>query len=196
MATPLLHTLKPGMRLEGDWFNGAVPENIIAGQNTRIDSAASFKHYRARGPVGLRTGMNATLWRTSLAPEQDAIIEIGDETWIANASLACSIAIRIGKRVFIAGGVTITDSIFIARAASRQLDTVAISPAGDYSRRPPISAQPVEIEDDVWIAYNATILKGIRIQASAVVAPGAVVTSNVGRGCTVSGNPAPVVASA
>jgi acetyltransferase-like isoleucine patch superfamily enzyme len=192
--TPLLHVLTPGARLENDWFHAAIPGNIVAGENTRIDSSACFRFYRAKGPIGLRTGVNVTLWRTSLAPEENAIIEIGDDTWIANASLACSLRIRIGRRVFIAGGVTIADSDFHPLTpAARLEDTVAISPVGDRSRRPPIDIRPVEIEDEVWIGHNATILKGLRISAGAVICPGAVVTADVPAGCTVSGNPARIV---
>jgi acetyltransferase-like isoleucine patch superfamily enzyme len=192
--TPLLHVLSAGARFAGDWYNGAVPSNIVAGENTRVDSAASFRYYRARGPVGLRTGANVTLWRTSVSPEEDGMIEIGDDTWIANASLACTTRITIGKRVFIAGGVNITDSDFHPMApALRLLDTIAISPVGDRLRRPPIDARPVEIGDDVWIGYNATILKGVCIGAAAVIAPGAVVTADVPAGCNVSGNPARVL---
>src|SRR5215831_7877593 len=196
METPLLHILAPGMRLEGDWYDGALPENIVAGENTRVDSSACFRYYRAKGSVGLRTGPNVTLWRTSIAPEESALIEIGDHSWIANASLACSLRISIGKGVFVAGGVTIIDSDFHPLTpAARLLDTVAVSPVGDRSHRPAIDARPVEIEDDVWIGYNATILKGVRIGAGAVIAPGAVVTADVPAGCTVSGNPARMVES-
>jgi acetyltransferase-like isoleucine patch superfamily enzyme len=191
-----LFLLTPGARFEGDWCDRIVPTNIETGENTRIDSSACFRYYHATGPVGLRTGRNVTLWRTSLAPEAAAIIEIGDESWIANASLACSSRITIGKRVYIAGGVTITDSDFHPLTpAARLVDTIAISPAGDRSRRPFIDTKPVVIEDDVWIGYNATILKGVRIGAGAVVAPGSVVTENVAPGSTVAGNPARPVES-
>ena len=194
METPLLFALVPGVHLEGDWFHGDIPGNILVGENTRIDSAACFRYYRATGRFGLRTGSNVTIWKTNLAPEENAIIEIGDDSWIANASLACSLRITIGKRVFIAGGVTIADSDFHPLTpAGRLWDTVAISPVGDRKRRPPIDAAPVEIDDDVWIGYNATILKGLRISAGAVVAPGAVVTADVPPGCTVAGNPARIV---
>jgi acetyltransferase-like isoleucine patch superfamily enzyme len=194
METPVLHLLTPGARLPNDWHGGTVPENIVVGQNTRIDSSACFRYYRAKGLVGLRVGANVTLWRTSLAPEEHAVIEIGDDTWIGNASLACSLRITIGKRVLVAGGVTITDSDFHPiTPASRLLDTIAVSPVGDRARRPRVDAKPVEIEDDVWIGYNATILKGVRIATGAVIAPGAVVTANVPAGCTVSGNPARIV---
>lgn len=94
------------------------------------------------------------------------------------------------KRVFIAGGVTITDCDFHPMAAAgRMLDTMAISPAGDRRRRPKIVANPVTIEDDVWIGCNATVLKGLRIGAGAVIAPGSVVTRDVEPNTVASGNP-------
>jgi len=194
METPLLHLLAPGVRLEGDWYGGVIPENIVAGANTRIDSSACFRYYRAKGPVGLRTGSNVTLWRTSVAPEENGIIEIGDNSWIANASLACSFRIRIGQRVFIAGGVAIVDSDFHPLTpASRLLDTIAVSPVGRRSHRPLIEARPVEIEDDVWIGYNAAVLKGVHIGIGAIIAPCAVVTADVPAGSKVSGNPARIM---
>ena len=42
METPLLHILAP-VRLEGWWYDGAVPENIVAGGNTRIDSSVLWE---------------------------------------------------------------------------------------------------------------------------------------------------------
>ncbi len=191
---PILHPLVPGARIDGDWFNGTIPANIVAGENTLIDSTACFREYRAKGSVGLRTGRNVTFYRTSIGPKDDALIEIGNDTWIANASLVCNVRIRIGERVFIAGGVTIADSDFHPLTpAARLIDTIAISLAGDPARRPPIEAFPIEIGDDVWIGYNATILKGVVVGAGAVIAPCSVVTSDVPAGCTVAGNPARVV---
>ncbi len=53
-----------------------------------------------------------------------------------------------------------------------------------------MKSKPVIIEDDVWIGFNATVLKGVRIGAGAVIQPGALVTEDVPAGITVSGNPA------
>jgi acetyltransferase-like isoleucine patch superfamily enzyme len=67
----------------------------------------------------------------------------------------------IGNRVFIAGGVTIADSDFHPMdPAARLADTIALSPIGNSKNRPVITSKPVIIEDDVWIGFNATILKG------------------------------------
>jgi acetyltransferase-like isoleucine patch superfamily enzyme len=144
--------------------------------------------------VGLRVGRCTTIWRASLAADEDAVIEIGDYCYIANASLVCSERIQIGSRVMIAGGVTIADSDFHPLApAARLADTVAHSPVGDRARRPRIETRPVRIEDDVWIGYNATILKGVTVGAGALVGPGALVLRDVPPGVEVAGNPAVVV---
>lgn len=196
-STPLFHPLVPGATLAGDWFPGHIPQNIEVGENTVIDSSFCFKHYYAAAHrTGLRVGSHVTIWRASLAADEDALIEIGDYCYLANASLVCTGHIRIGSHVLIAGGVTIADSDFHPLApAARLADTVALSPVGDRKRRPSVEARPVIIEDDVWIGYNATILKGVHVGAGAIIAPGALVNRDVPPGAEVAGNPARVVAS-
>lgn len=193
----LFYELKPGASLPGDWFPGRIPTNIEVGENTVLDSSVCFKHYFSALPVGLRAGSHITFWRTSLAAEENAFIEIGDYTYIANASLVCSERISIGARVLIAGGVTIADSDFHPlMPAARLADTIALSPVGNRLKRPTISVKPVVVEDDVWIGCNATILKGVRIGAGAIVAPGALVIKDVAPETEVAGNPARVVREA
>lgn len=193
-ARPRLHPIVPGAALPGDWYPGRVPANVVAGEGSVVDSTFCFKHYVARGAVGLRVGRGVTFWRTSLAAGEDAVIEVGDESYVANASLVAARRISVGARCLIAGGVTVADSDFHPLdPAARVADAVALSPVGDRTRRPPFDARPVTIEDDVWIGWNATVLKGVRVGAGAVIEPGAVVTRDVPAGARVAGNPARVV---
>ena len=186
-----LHILEPGKAIPDDWYNGIIPKNIEVGENTVIDSAFCFKNFYSVKPIGLKIGSNVTLWRTSIAAEENAIIEIGNYCYIANAALVCSERISIGNYVFIAGGVTIADSDFHpVDPAMRLADTIALSPQGDRKKRPVIKVLPVVIEDDVWIGFNATILKGVHIGAGAIIQPGAFVIENVEAGSVVAGNPA------
>jgi acetyltransferase-like isoleucine patch superfamily enzyme len=188
---PRFHPLVPGVTLPGDWHPGSIPQNIEVGENCAIDSSCCFQRFSARSSVALRVGSDVTFWRTSLVVEEHALIEIGDHCFLSNASLVCSARITIGSWVFIAGGVTIVDSDFHPVApAARLADTIALSPIGDRARRPKVDSVPVTIEDDVWIGFNATILKGVTIGAGVVVAPGAVVVRNVPAGSRVAGNPA------
>lgn len=194
---PLFHSLVPGAALPGDWYPGRLPDNLVAGENSVVDSSFCFKHYFSLRSVGLRVGRDVTLWRTSVAADADAVIEIGDGTYVANASLVASGRITIGADCMIAGGVTIADSDFHPLApAARLADTVALSPVGNRARRPPIDVRPVAIADGVWIGWNATVLKGVRVGAGAVIEPGAVVTRDVPPGAHVEGNPARVIEDA
>lgn len=187
----LFHPLIPGSKCPGDWYCSTIPTNIEVGKNSVVDSSFSFKHYYSIRPVGLRVGNEVTIWRTALSTESDAVIEIGDYCYLANAALACSARITLGSYVMVAGGVTIVDSDFHPLApAARLADTVALSLKGNRSRRPLIEARPVVIEDDVWIGHNATILKGVRIGAGAVIAPGSLVNCDVPASVQVAGNPA------
>jgi len=187
----LLFPIIPGQKIPDDWYNGIIPSNIEVGENSVMESSFSFKYFFSSLPVALKVGNSVTLWRTAISTEENGFIEIGDYSYITNASLVCSQKISIGKRVFIAGGVTIADSDFHPLdPVLRLADTIALSPIGDSKKRPLISSKPVVIEDDVWIGFNATILKGVHIGAGAVIQPGALVTEHVPAGTTVAGNPA------
>ena len=140
---------------------------------------------------GLIIGSHVTIWRASIAAEENACIEIGDYCYISSCSIVCSKKIEIGNFVFIAGGVTIADSDFHPlNPAERLTDIIALSPIGDRASRPIVTALPVIIEDNVWIGYNATILKGVHIGRGAYISPGSLVLEDVPEGATVSGNPA------
>jgi acetyltransferase-like isoleucine patch superfamily enzyme len=54
----------------------------------------------------------------------------------------------------------------------------------------PITAGPVTIEDDVWIADRAVIMPGVTIGARSVIAANSLVTKNVPPGTLVGGTPA------
>jgi acetyltransferase-like isoleucine patch superfamily enzyme len=56
-----------------------------------------------------------------------------------------------------------------------------------------LGEKPIHIEDDVWIAAGATILRGVRIERGAIISAGSVVTRDVDAYCIVAGNPAVVV---
>ena len=195
MSAPRFFAIQPGQSFDGDWYKGRIPNNIAVGENCVVDSSFAFKHYYAESEIGLRLGRGVTLWRTNIAVEPAGLIEIGDDCYLANASLACSLSIRLGARVMVASGVSIVDSDFHPMApALRIADTIALSPQGDRLHRPAVESRAVCIEDDVWIEPNSAILKGVTIGAGAVVRAGAVVVRDVPGGAVVSGNPAAVVA--
>ena len=53
--------------------------------------------------------------------------------------------------------------------------------------------QPIVIEDDVWLGFRTTILKGVTIGRGAITGAGSVVTKNVPPYAIVAGNPSHVL---
>ena len=56
-----------------------------------------------------------------------------------------------------------------------------------------IKAEPIIIENDVWVASNVTIKEGVRVGNGAVVAMGSLVTKDVPPYALVGGNPAKII---
>lgn len=56
-----------------------------------------------------------------------------------------------------------------------------------------VEKAPIVIEDDAWIGFKASLLKGVRIGRGAIVAAGSVVTKDVRPFTVVAGNPARLV---
>jgi maltose O-acetyltransferase len=54
-------------------------------------------------------------------------------------------------------------------------------------------AEPVVVEDNVWISANVKITPGVRVGTGSVIAMGSVVTDDVPAHCVVAGNPAKIV---
>ena len=118
------------------------------------------------------------LARTQLSSGPGATLRLGAGTFVnTGASISARAAVDIGRRCQIANHVAIMDSDF----------------HGLIARDQPEPPAPIVIEDDVWVAVRATVLKGVRIGRGAVVAAGAVVVSDVPPRTLVAGVPARVV---
>jgi maltose O-acetyltransferase len=92
-------------------------------------------------------------------------------------------SITIGNRVLIAHDVNIHDHTAHSRdARERHAHFRHIVEKGHPSNTeglPGVKTAPVVIEDDVWISFGVTILKGVHIGAGSIVAARSIVTKNI-----------------
>jgi acetyltransferase-like isoleucine patch superfamily enzyme len=178
----------------GYWTDGTLPANVCLGANTLITSDYAFKRFHSRREPALTIGSHCTMDGVHFALGQEGRVAIGDYCYFTNAILLCELELRIGSYVVIGWNATLADTDFHPLGpAERIADAVACSPLGKGRPRPEIPRSPVIIEDDVWIGPNATILKGVRIGAGAVVEAGALVTRDVPVRARVLGNPARII---
>lgn len=105
----------------------------------------------------------------------DAILSVGTGFLNYNCTIECSESISIGSNVKIAPNVSIFDS-----------DFHKILPSNGKT-------QPIEIQDNVWVGMNSTILKGVCIGEGSIIAAGSVVNRDVPRRSMVAGVPAKVI---
>lgn len=99
-----------------------------------------------------------------------------------NVTVHCVERVTLGAYVAIAERVTITDSDHGADGSD------------SWVLAQPLRVDPVAVGDNVLVATNAVLLRGVRLGANAVVAAGAVVTAGeVPAGWLVAGVPAKAV---
>lgn len=124
-------------------------------------------------------------------------IEIGSDCYIGDSSKIWSArGITIGDRVLIAHSVNIHDNDAHPKsAAHRHRQTAAICNAGPYDLTD-VGMAPIEINDDVWIGFNASILKGVRIGKGAIIGAASLITKDVPAYAIMAGNPARQVGTA
>jgi acetyltransferase-like isoleucine patch superfamily enzyme len=127
----------------------------------------------------LMIGDHFDLWshlsRSQIVVGPSALLKIGNHVFInVGTTISATSQVLIGNNVLIGNDVAIYDSNF----------------HGLEQRDCPDPPEPVTIEDDVWIATRAIILKGVTIGKGAVVAAGSVVTRSVPPYTLVGGVPA------
>ena len=131
----------------------------------------------------IELGDEVRIWsainRTKIFVEKGGKLVIGRNSRINGAHISSSNSVTIGENVRIGPYVIIMDDDY------HDISDHFAAEGGKKS--------PIVIEDNVWIAMDAKILKGVRIGTGSVVAAGAVVTKDVPPFTVVAGVPAKVI---
>lgn len=117
------------------------------------------------------------------ARNSTAKVSIGEGTWINNGftAIAEHTSITIGRRVLIGTNVEVFDSNFHGiRVEDRMVSRAEW-------------ANPVVIEDDVFLGSNVRVMKGVTIGRGSVIANSSLVVSDVPPGTVAGGNPARII---
>ena len=178
------------------WVDGPLPEGVQAAEDVALERHEhTFKRFFSRRRPGLVLGPRVAVYTwTAFSIEPDGLVEVGADCVLVGAQFMCGERITLGERVRVSYNCVIADSDFHPHdTALRHLDTIAISPEGDPTQRPPLETSPVVVGDDVQVGMGSMVLKGVTIGAGAIIEPGSVVTRDVPAGAHVGGSPARAV---
>ena len=154
----------------------SIGNNVVFDDNCLIDA-------RGAEEEGLVFDDGVLINRNVSVQSKRGDIHIGHNVSIgANSQIVSWSGLRIGEHSAVAAGCYFS-------AGSYELDDFE-TPLCD---RQPISAGPIVIGKNVWIATRSVILDGVQINDNAVISAGAIVKHDVAAKCVVHGDPARTV---
>lgn len=129
----------------------------------------------------IRIGENTHIRGEILVFAHGGEITIGEYCYVGEFSRIWSgEKIEIGDRVLISHNVNIHDNDSHSLEYKERHEQIKrIFFDGHPKEVKSIKSKPIIIEDDVWIGFNAIILKGIKIGKGAIIGAGAIVTKDV-----------------
>lgn len=169
-------------------LNTILGKGVIFSKTARVDNNLNNRS-------SIKIGNNCLIYGQLLTYKHGGFIQLGDYVFIGeNSRIWSSINVTIGNYVLISHNVNIHDNNshpLNAELRRKQIEIILTSglPDQSYDTR----EKPIFIEDDVWIGFNVSINKGVKIGKGAIVAANSVVFDDVPAYSIVMGNPAKVV---
>jgi acetyltransferase-like isoleucine patch superfamily enzyme len=147
--------------------------------------------HNVQGPEAVRIGAQS-LFMGEIVIISLGKVRVGEWCFVGPGVKLWSLAsIDIGARVFVSHGVQIFDNNSHSLSASERHERFKeLREFGKHLTPEHVAAKPVRIEDDVWIGFNAAILKGVTVGRGAVIGAGTLVTRDVAPYAVMVGNPA------
>ena len=179
-----------------DIFNDWACKNyVICDKGTRFKNTATVDNI-SRNKLNIAIGKFSIIRGELLTFQHGGKIIIGDYCYLGEQSrIWSSVNIKIGNRVLIAHNVNIHDNNAHPIDSEqrhnqfKQIISEKCHPKEDKT----LNEKSIIIEDDVWIGFNSTILKGVTIGKGSIVAACTVITKDVPPNVIIAGNPAQII---
>lgn len=138
----------------------------------------------AGNPSLINIGDHSHIRGRLLIYAHDGRITLGSWCYVGVRSEIWSMSeIRIGNRVLISHDVNIHDGTAHSADPKQRHEHFRrmVTDGHPFMAEdlPGVSSSPVIIEDDVWISFGVTILKGVRIGRESIIAAGSIVMQDV-----------------
>ena len=146
-----------------------------------------------RDTYKVKIGINSTVEGNFIFENPNALLTIGDNTYIGVSDFVISDRIAIGCNVLISFGCLFMDhDAHSTNLEERKMDQFVLRESGKKNWNA-VNKKEIIIHDGVWIGAKAIILKGVTVGSNSIIGAGAVVTKDVPSNAVVVGNPARII---
>ena len=161
------------------------------GSNTVLLESSRIENFRS-DPRAIVIGAGSRIAGQLLVFAHGGKIKIGNDCFLGEGSRIWSArSVVVGNRVLISHGVNIHDTNSHSKSARlRHEHIVDMFSNGHPASLVDVPDAEVIIDDDVWIGFNSTVLKGVRIGRGSIVGAASVVVHDVPEFSVMTGNPA------
>ena len=182
-------------RIEDDWYDGTVPENVSIEEGAYLETSFSFHCFRSKAAEAVFLGRGCSIYLGTmfdLGPQ--GRVRVGQFTLMNGSRIICDAEISVGDHCLISWNVVFMDTYRLPQNLSQRRAELEQAP-----RRTPryaaaqVPAAPIHIERNVWIGFDSCILPGVTVGEGSIVGARSVVTQNVPPFTIVAGNPARVI---
>jgi acetyltransferase-like isoleucine patch superfamily enzyme len=181
--------LRPDRRIEGDWYDGPVPDGVSAHPETHLDSAFIFAN--VEGKVEFRRGSHVYSGSMFDVSSRGHVI-VGECAMLNGVYVVCDSRIVIGSYATISWNVVFMDTYrmpFSPEARHKLLEQ-RFRERAPQPRSNDVPSSPVVLGDNVWIGFDVCVLPGVTIGEGSVIGARSVVADDVPPYTIAAGNPA------
>lgn len=173
---------------------------IQIGENTDISNLKIEIRNPIENKTFVKIGKNCLLTCTIVLETKEAMVEIGDSTFIGSGLIVCANEVKIGSDVMFSWGFTVIDTDAHSLKWEERKNDLADwkkgideNTFGKYKNWKNVKSKKIEIKDKAWIGFNSIILKDVTMGEGSIVAAGSTVTKSVPPFSIVAGNPAKII---
>jgi len=166
-----------------------ISEKCQISENSRIEYESLVKN-NSNKKSSIVIGKNTYIRGELIVYDYGGAIKIGNDCFVGQGSrIWSSSKITIGNRVLISHNVNIHDNNSHPLNSLERHEHYKHTMAKGLNLQISLNEKDIIIEDDVWIGFNSTILKGVKIGKSAIIGSNTVVTMDVPENVVFVGNP-------
>lgn len=178
--------------LPWDWYQGAIPNNVVVDPTAYIETSFSFQLFRGELPRAVELSRGASTYLgTMFDVGPRGRVSLGQFALVHGARIICDAEILIGDYALLSWNVVLMDTYRVPwNAQARRAELERVSHRRVRVAAADVPAQPIHIERNVWIGFEACVLPGVTIGEGSVVGARSVVVADVAPFTVVAGNPA------